>query len=129
MLATEQIGPKYSLMIGSAGQAFAMFYIGIQGAVAPSSPGQGLTGSGTFAIISVYVFVVFYSISWSPIPFVLAAECSANHVRSLSMALSLMTQWLFNFVIARTVPSCLPTLPTVPSSSSAAASLAAFCMP
>ncbi|KAN0091823.1 general substrate transporter [Hyaloscypha variabilis] len=110
MLATEQIGRKYSLMIGSAGQAFAMFYIGIQGAVSPTIPGHSLTGSGTFAIICVYLFVVFYSISWGPIPFVLAAECSPNHVRSLSMALSLMTQWLFNFVIARTVPIMLSSI-------------------
>lgn len=107
MWATEQVGRKYSLMISSAGQAFAMFYIGIQGAVAPAVEGQGLTGSGTFAIVSVYLFVVFYSFGWGPIPFVLAAECSPNHVRSLTMALSLMTQWLFNFVIARTVPVML----------------------
>jgi sugar porter (SP) family MFS transporter len=110
MLATEQIGRKYSLMIGSAGQAFAMFYIGIQGAVSPAVPGAGLTGSGTFAIICVYLFVAFYSFGWGPIPFVLAAECSPNHVRSLSMALSLMTQWLFNFVIARTVPVMLTNI-------------------
>jgi SP family sugar:H+ symporter-like MFS transporter len=110
MLATEQIGRKYSLMIGSAGQAFAMFYIGIHGAVSPTVPGAALNGSGTFAIISVYLFVVFYSIGWGPIPFVLAAECSPNHVRSLTMALALMTQWLFNFVIARTVPIMLNSI-------------------
>jgi sugar porter (SP) family MFS transporter len=110
MFATEQFGRKYSLMVGAAGQAFAMFYIGIQSAVAPSVAGQGLTGSGIFAIICVYLFVVFYSFGWGPIPFVLSAECSPNHVRSLTMALALMTQWLFNFVIARTVPVMLSNI-------------------
>ncbi|KAH8804868.1 MFS sugar transporter-like protein [Xylogone sp. PMI_703] len=110
LLATEQIGRKYSLMIGAAGQAFAMFYIGIHGAVSPETAGQGLTGASVFAIVSVYLFVVFYSFGWGPVPFVLAAECSPNHVRSLTMSLSLMTQWLFNFVIARTVPVMLSNI-------------------
>lgn len=65
MFATEQIGRKWSLIIGAAGQAFAMFYIGIQSAVSPAVRGASLTGSSTFSIIRVYLFVVFYSFGWS----------------------------------------------------------------
>jgi hypothetical protein len=101
MLFTEQLGRKWSLIIGATGQAFAMYYIGIHSAVAgPTVAGASLNSSGLFAIVCVYLFVVFYSFGWGPIPFVLAAECAPNHVRSLVMALALMTQWLFNFVIA-----------------------------
>ncbi|KAF1995987.1 general substrate transporter [Amniculicola lignicola CBS 123094] len=107
MFATEQIGRKWSLLVGSAGQAFAMFYIGINQAVNPVKAGDALTGSSTFAIVCVYLFVVFYSFGWGPIPFVLSSECSPNHVRSLIMALALMTQWLFNFVIAKITPLML----------------------
>ena len=102
--ATEQLGRKWSLLIGGAGQAFAMNYIGIQGAVVPHA---GLTGSSYFAIVCVYLFVVFYSFGWGPIPFVLSAECAPNHVRSLILAAALMTQWLFNFVIAKLTPIML----------------------
>lgn len=105
--ATEQLGRKWSVLIGGAGQAFAMYYIGIQGAVAPHA---GLTGSSYFAIVCVYLFVVFYSFGWGPIPFVLSAECSPNHVRSLIMAAALMTQWLFNFVIAKLTPIMLANI-------------------
>lgn len=104
VFATEQLGRKWSLIVGGIGQAFAMYYIGIQGAVAPNA---GLTGSSYFAIVCVYLFVVFYSGGWGPIPFVLSAECAPNHVRSLIMAAALMTQWLFNFVIAKLTPILL----------------------
>ncbi|KAF2625771.1 general substrate transporter [Macroventuria anomochaeta] len=105
MAFTEQLGRKWSLLIGSAGQAFAMFYIGINQAVHP--PTGELDGNAIFAIICVYLFVVFYSFGWGPIPFVLSSECAPNHVRSLIMAAALMTQWLFNFVIAKITPIML----------------------
>lgn len=104
MLATEQLGRKWSLLVGSAGQAFAMLYIGINSAVNPTKAGEPLTGTSTFSIVCVYLFVVFYSFGWGPVPFVLSSECSPNHVRSLIMAAALMTQWLFNFVIAKITP-------------------------
>jgi SP family sugar:H+ symporter-like MFS transporter len=92
MAFTEQLGRKWSLIIGSVGQAFAMYYIGVNQAVHP--PTGELDGNAIFAIICVYLFVVFYSFGWGPIPFVLASECSPNQVRSLHMAASLGTQWV-----------------------------------
>jgi SP family sugar:H+ symporter-like MFS transporter len=38
-----------------------MFYIGVNAAVNPTKEGDALTGSSIFAIICVYLFVVFYS--------------------------------------------------------------------
>jgi len=105
MAFTEQLGRKWSLIIGSIGQAFAMLYIGVNSAVHP--PTGKLDGNSIFAIICVYLFVVFYSFGWGPTPFILSSECSPNHVRSLVMAASLMTQWLFNFVIAKITPIML----------------------
>ncbi|KAF2795844.1 MFS quinate transporter-like protein QutD [Melanomma pulvis-pyrius CBS 109.77] len=110
MLATEQVGRKWSLLVGSAGQAFAMLYIGVNQAVNPVKKGDPLNGTSTFAIVCVYLFVVFYSFGWGPIPFVLSSECAPNHVRSLVMAAALMTQWLFNFVIAKITPLMLANI-------------------
>lgn len=107
LFMTEQLGRKWSLIIGALGQAFAMFYIGVNQAVNPVVVGAPLNGNSTFAIVCIYLFVVFYSFGWGPIPFVLSAECAPNHVRSLIMASALMTQWLFNFVIAKLTPIML----------------------
>jgi hypothetical protein len=52
---------QWSLLIGSVGQAFAMFYIGVNSAVHPTKAGDPLTGNSIFAIVCVYLFVVFYS--------------------------------------------------------------------
>ena len=46
-----------------------MFYIGVNAAVNPVKAGDSLTGTSTFAIVCVYLFVVFYSFGKSP-PFV-----------------------------------------------------------
>ncbi|KAJ0106901.1 MFS quinate transporter [Diaporthe amygdali] len=108
MFGVEQAGRKWSLICGAAGQAFAMFYIGINQAVHPTD--TSLSGNNIFAIICVYLFVVFFSFGWGPIPYVLSSECSPNHVRSLIMAASLMTQWLFNFVIAKLTPIMLDSI-------------------
>jgi SP family sugar:H+ symporter-like MFS transporter len=71
---------------------------GVNQAVHP--PKGELDGNAIFAIVCVYLFVVFYSFGWGPTPFILSSECAPNHIRSLIMAAALMTQWLFNFVIA-----------------------------
>lgn len=111
LVATEQIGRKWSLIVGGAGQAFAMFYIGIHsGVVGPAVDGAGLNGSGIFAVVCVYLFVVFFSFGWGPIPYILSAESSPNHLRSLVMALALMTQWLVNFVLAKITPIMLSNI-------------------
>ena len=74
--ATEQLGRKWCLLIGGAGQAFAMYGIGIQGAVAP----KGLTPSSYYAIVCVYIFVsnhstaCIHNLVWRSRPFDILRE-------------------------------------------------------
>ncbi|KAF2140395.1 uncharacterized protein K452DRAFT_230697 [Aplosporella prunicola CBS 121167] len=113
MVGIEQAGRKWSLIVGGLGQAFAMFYIGANQAVHPiadGATGNNLTGNNVFAIVCVYLYVIFFSFGWGPIPYILSSECSPNIVRSLTMALALMTQWLFNFVIAKITPIMLDNI-------------------
>lgn len=94
MLMTEQVGRKWSLIIGGIGQAFAMFYIGVNSAVNPVKAGAPLNGHSTFAIVCVYLFVCFYSFGWGPVPFVLAAECSVRTFTSWYVSFVLLTLFL-----------------------------------
>ncbi|KAG8738412.1 hypothetical protein FRC12_016764 [Ceratobasidium sp. 428] len=107
MFAMEQAGRKISLIVGGLIQAFSMYYIGIFQAVHTSS--EVVAGSYV-AIVFVYVFVVGYSFGWGSVPWAVMAECAPNHLRSLAMALGLMTNWLFNFVIAKITPTLLATI-------------------
>ncbi|KAI4211726.1 MAG: hypothetical protein LQ351_005500 [Letrouitia transgressa] len=102
---TEQLGRKWSLIISGSGMAFSMFYIGIQGAVVGTS--TKLTGSSYFAIVCVMLYSAFFAFGWGPVPWVLCSECAPNHLRSLIMASALMTQWLFNFLVAFISPILL----------------------
>lgn len=54
-----------------------MFYIGINQRVHPDD--ASLSGNNLFAIICIYLFVVFYSFGWGPIPYVVSSEVSPNH--------------------------------------------------
>ncbi|KAG9077513.1 hypothetical protein FS749_010597, partial [Ceratobasidium sp. UAMH 11750] len=107
MFAMEQFGRKISLIVGGLIQALSMYYIGIFQAVHTSS--EVVAGSYV-AIVFVYVFVVGYSFGWGSVPWAVMAECAPNHLRSLAMALGLMTNWLFNFVIAKITPTLLATI-------------------
>ena len=84
--------------------------IGIHSALDPN-PTLPLTSSTALALTCIYLFVVFYSFGWGPIPFIVSSECAPNHIRSLVMAAALMTQWLFNFVIAKITPLMLADIP------------------
>lgn len=67
-----------------------MFYIGCNQAVHPTD--KSLSGNNIFSIICVYLFVVFYSFGWGPIPFILSSECSPNHGKSGCTPFSLFKQ-------------------------------------
>ncbi|CEL55716.1 putative quinate permease OS=Neosartorya fischeri (strain ATCC 1020 / DSM 3700 / FGSC A1164 / NRRL 181) GN=qutD PE=3 SV=1 [Rhizoctonia solani AG-1 IB] len=107
MFALEQAGRKMSLIAGGLIQAFSMYYIGIYQAVHTS----GTVVPASYAAITfVYVFVLGYSFGWGSVPWAVMAECAPNHLRSLAMALGLMTNWLFNFVISKITPTLLATI-------------------
>ncbi|KAF8606475.1 general substrate transporter [Ceratobasidium sp. AG-I] len=107
MFAMEQAGRKISLIVGGLIQAFSMYYIGIFQAV-HSTP--DVVAGSYVAIVFVYIFVVGYSFGWGSVPWAVMAECAPNHLRSLAMALGLMTNWLFNFVIAKITPTLLASI-------------------
>ncbi|KAF8753366.1 Permeases of the major facilitator superfamily [Rhizoctonia solani] len=107
MFALEQAGRKMSLIGGGLIQAVSMYYIGIYQAVHTS----GTVVPASYAAITfVYVFVLGYSFGWGSVPWAVMAECAPNHLRSLAMALGLMTNWLFNFVISKITPTLLATI-------------------
>ncbi|CAE6440618.1 unnamed protein product [Rhizoctonia solani] len=107
MFALEQAGRKMSLIAGGLIQAISMYYIGIYQAVHTS----GTVIPASYAAIAfVYIFVLGYSFGWGSVPWAVMAECAPNHLRTLAMALGLMTNWLFNFVISKITPTLLATI-------------------
>lgn len=86
-----------------------MFYIGINQAVHPTD--KTLSGNNIFAIICVYLFVVFYSFGWGPIPFILASECSPNHGKSWQTLYIYMCIYLYSDINIYPPPHPRPRRP------------------
>ncbi|CUA77015.1 Quinate permease [Rhizoctonia solani] len=59
------------------------------------------------AIVAIYLYVTFYSFGWSVAPWPVMSESQPNHLRSLTMSIGLMSNWLFNFTISKITPILL----------------------
>ncbi|CAE6382950.1 unnamed protein product [Rhizoctonia solani] len=103
-LGVEQLGRKSLLIWGGLGQVLCMCFIGAylkihtDGSVIPTS---------YVAIVAIYLYVTFYSFGWSVAPWPVMSESQPNHLRSLTMSIGLMSNWLFNFTISKITPILL----------------------
>lgn len=83
-----------------------MYYLGGFVTANPSST-NGLSGkspASILAAIAVYIYAVFFSLSWAGVPWIYVSEIYPTCIRSLAVSICTATHWLFNFVIARSVP-------------------------
>lgn len=67
----DRLGRRKSMVIGSCGALLAMFYLGGFAKVTHSFGGKTHKSSGAYvAIVMVYVYSVFYAMSWNGIPWI-----------------------------------------------------------
>ncbi len=110
----DQWGRRILLMIGSAGGAVCMYYIGAYIAVADpesssthtvdaggksagkSGPSINEFTSHSFSPVAFfYLWTIFYSPSWNGTPWVIGAEIFPQHVRTFTQACMAAGNWLF----------------------------------
>ncbi|KKA27750.1 hypothetical protein TD95_001289 [Thielaviopsis punctulata] len=103
IFAADSLGRRRSLLWTSAAQGVAMFIVGIYGRVSPPETGTSIPPFGYVAIACIYLWVVFFQFGWGPCCWILVSEIPSARLRALNVAIAAATQWLFNFVIARTV--------------------------
>lgn len=63
-----------------------------------------LSASSYAAAVFIFVFAVSFCFSWAGVPWVICSEIYPLRVRGLCVSICVATHWLFNFVIARSVP-------------------------
>ncbi|KAI1191489.1 MFS sugar transporter-like protein [Nemania serpens] len=110
LFMADSLGRRRSLLVSAIGQSFCMFYIGIYVRVAPPQDNQPVPVAGYFALAFIFVFAAFFQFGWGPACWILVSEIPTARLRPLNVALAAATQWLFNFVVARTLPVMLATL-------------------
>ncbi|KAK3328776.1 MFS sugar transporter-like protein [Apodospora peruviana] len=110
LFMADSLGRRRSLLWTSIGQGLVMFYIGLYIRISPPIKGEAVPPAGYFALVCIFLFAAFFQFGWGPACWIYASEIPTARMRSINVALAAATQWLFNFVVAKTVPVMLATV-------------------
>ncbi len=109
----DRVGRKPLLLVGSAGMAVMLIVV----AIALSTGTTGADGKlalaytpGMIAVVSVYIYSIFFNLSWGPVVWVMLGEMFPNQVRGSALAVSGLSQWVANFAITMTFPILLASI-------------------
>ncbi|TGO83185.1 hypothetical protein BPOR_0689g00030 [Botrytis porri] len=110
LLASDSLGRRKSLLWTSIAQGCAMFVIGFYVRFKPPIKGAVIPPVGYFALTCIYLFAGFFQFGWGPCCWIIVSEIPTARLRALNVAIAAATQWLFNFVVAKAVPTMLVTV-------------------
>lgn len=107
LIGIDKIGRRKSLLGGALWMMTMMF---ILGGVLHNHPPKNVNVVAPASIAMVcmiYLFVIGYSASWGPIPWVYVSEIFPTRLRSYGVGMAAATQWLFNFAVTYMTPSAI----------------------
>lgn len=103
LFMADSLGRRRSLLWTSIAMGLVMFYIGIYVRIAPPKAGESVPPAGYFALVCIYLFAAFFQFGWGPACWIYSSEIPSARLRSMNVSYAAATQWLFNFVVARTL--------------------------
>jgi len=108
LIGIEKIGRKIPLIGGAFFMMTCMIIIGVLLKTHPPNPDAGSVSSASIAMAAfIYLYVIGYSASWGPVPWVYIPEIFPNRLRAYGTGLAATTQWLFNFIITKITPAAI----------------------
>ncbi|CAI7619279.1 unnamed protein product [Penicillium bialowiezense] len=108
IVGIDRWGRKKSLIGGSAWMATMMFIIGAVLVTHPPKTDATSVSSASIAMVAmIYLYVIGYSASWGPTPWVYLGEIFPTRLRAYGVGFGAATQWLFNFVITEVTPRAI----------------------
>ncbi|KAH8692377.1 general substrate transporter [Talaromyces proteolyticus] len=108
LVGIDFIGRKRALMGGAVWMAAMMFIIGAVLATHPPDVKSDTVSPASMAmVVMIYLYVIGYSASWGPTPWVYVSEIFPTRLRAYGVGLAAATQWLFNFVITEITPQAV----------------------
>ncbi|GAB7364614.1 hypothetical protein MBLNU230_g5418t1 [Neophaeotheca triangularis] len=110
LFAADSLGRRRSLLWTSIAMALSMLYVGIYVRIDQPQPGDDVPPAGYFALVCIYLFASFFQFGWGPVCWIYISEIPTARLRGLNVSLGASTQWLFNLVIARSVPNMLESM-------------------
>ncbi|EIN06491.1 sugar transporter [Punctularia strigosozonata HHB-11173 SS5] len=108
----EWLGRKLSLFISALGMGIFFFIIGaILKTHPPPASYTGAVPQASQAMAGmIYIYVLFYSLGWGPLPWVYVADIFPTRTRHYGLATASCTQWLWNFVVSKETPTIITNL-------------------
>jgi hypothetical protein len=110
IFAADSLGRRRSLLWTSIAQGSAMLYIAIYIRIDQPNEGDAVPPAGYFALVCVFLFAGFFQFGWGPVCWIYVSEIPAARLRSLNVAIAAATQWLFNFIVAKSTPARVPVV-------------------
>ena len=102
IVGIDRFGRKKALICGGFWMAAMMFIIGAVLATNPPNPDvTGVSKASEAMVVMIYLYVIGYSASWGPTPWVFVSEIFPTRLRAYGVGLAATTQWLFNYVITK----------------------------
>ncbi|KAL7925607.1 general substrate transporter [Trichoderma austrokoningii] len=110
VFVADSLGRRWSLLWTAASQGIFLFIVGIYGRVQPPIKGEPVTAFGYVAITCIYLWAASFQFGWGPVCWILVSEIPTARLRATNVAIAAGTQWLFNFVCARSVLTMQATM-------------------
>ncbi|KAH6683065.1 general substrate transporter [Halenospora varia] len=107
IIGIDKLGRRKSLLFGAAWMMTMMFILGAVLATHPPTNVNTVSPASIAMVVMIYLYVIGYSASWGPIPWVYLSEIFPTRLRSYGVGLGATTQWLFNFVITEVTPNAV----------------------
>ncbi|KAJ5587125.1 uncharacterized protein N7459_002890 [Penicillium hispanicum] len=102
----DRFGRKSLLIYGAIGMMCTMLMLTVS-----LSYGEGHFTAGVFAILSIFLFNIFYSTGgWMATPFLYPSEISTLRIRSKGSAISVLSKWMFNFLVVMISPVAMANI-------------------
>ncbi|KAJ3519529.1 hypothetical protein NM208_g14093 [Fusarium decemcellulare] len=98
--AVDTWGRRKALITGSLIIFFCFFYLGTYSKLSRSFDGGAERDGGAYAaIVLIYLYAAAFAMSWNAMPWIFAAEVFPTRIRTLGMLISVLNQWLAQFIV------------------------------
>ncbi|KAL4922876.1 general substrate transporter [Aspergillus aurantiobrunneus] len=110
IVGIDRIGRKWSLVAGGYWMAAMMFILGAVLVSYPPVNPDSISPASIAMVVMIYLYVIGYSASWGPIPWVYISEIFPTRLRAYGVGMGSATQWLFNFVVTKFTPAAISNI-------------------
>lgn len=102
----DRFGRKSLLIYGTVGMMCMMIMLTVSLSFGPAN-----FTAGVFAILSIFLFNIFYATGgWMATPFLYPSEISTLRLRSKGSAISVLSKWMFNFLVVMISPVAMANI-------------------